>query len=198
PSRASISRHSDRLRCRPSPARAGRGNPPGPWSSAAAASAPCWSRGRACWSWPNRWGRASPPSVAPGPAATARPGSSLVPSATALHPPLHPIQAAACPVSAGRPRILFWTHDMREFFQKHGLPFLLIVAAFALAALLGDVLLHELGLAWIGRYLGIPGVLLIALSLVYSLRKRGRSAKGVTPALLRWHEWAAWLGSLLV
>lgn len=87
---------------------------------------------------------------------------------------------------------------MREFFQKHGLPFLLIVAAFALAALLGDVLLHELGLAWIGRYLGIPGVLLIALSLVYSLRKRGRSAKGVTPALLRWHEWAAWLGSLLV
>ena len=87
---------------------------------------------------------------------------------------------------------------MREFFQKHGLPFLLIVAAFALAALLGDVLLHELGLGWIGRYLGIPGVLLIALSLVYSLRKRGRSAKGATPALLRWHEWAAWLGSLLV
>lgn len=87
---------------------------------------------------------------------------------------------------------------MREFLQKHGLPFLLIVAAFALAALLGDVLLHALGLRWIGRYLGIPGVLLIALSLVYSLRKRERSAKGVSPALLRWHEWAAWLGSLLV
>lgn len=87
---------------------------------------------------------------------------------------------------------------MREFLQKHGLPFLLIVVAFALAALLGDVLLHGLGLGWIGRYLGIPGVLLIALSLMYSVRKRGRSAKGVSPALLRWHEWAAWLGSLLV
>lgn len=87
---------------------------------------------------------------------------------------------------------------MREFLRKHGLPFLLIIAAFAFAAMLGDAILHSLGLRWIGRYLGIPGVLLIALSLVYSLRKRGHGAKGVTPALLRWHEWAAWLGSLLV
>ena len=51
---------------------------------------------------------------------------------------------------------------------------------------------------WIGRYLGIPGTLLILGSLAYSLRKRKLIRSGQPGKLLRWHEYLAWLGSLLV
>jgi len=67
-----------------------------------------------------------------------------------------------------------------------------------LAALLVDVVLHAGDLAWIGRYLGIPGVLLIIGSFGYSLRKRKLVSAGKPVVLLRWHERLAWAGSLLV
>jgi hypothetical protein len=78
------------------------------------------------------------------------------------------------------------------------LPFTLALAALVGAALLLDALLHGLHLAWIGRYLGIPGVLLIVASFGYSLRKRGVIKTGSPVPLLRLHERMAWAGSLMV
>jgi len=77
-------------------------------------------------------------------------------------------------------------------------PFTLLVGGLALLTLCGDYLLHRYDMVWIGRYLGIPGVLLIILSLIYSLRKRKRFASGGVRAWLTWHEFAAWSGSLMV
>lgn len=78
------------------------------------------------------------------------------------------------------------------------LPFLLSLVALIGAALLVDAGLHLLDAVWVGRYLGIPGVLLILASFGHSLRKRGVIQSGNPVLLLRLHEWIAWAGSLLV
>lgn len=78
------------------------------------------------------------------------------------------------------------------------LPFVVSLGALAAAALLIDGALHLLGAVWIGRYLGIPGTLLIVGSFAYTLRKRKLIQLGQPAQLLRWHENLAWLGSLLV
>jgi hypothetical protein len=81
----------------------------------------------------------------------------------------------------------------REVLQFSGALCLL-----ALAALLVDLLLHRAGAVWVGRWLGIPGTLLIVASFAYSMRKRKWIRRGQPVVLLRWHEGLAWLGSLLV
>ena len=78
------------------------------------------------------------------------------------------------------------------------LPFFASLAALALAALAVDGVLHVFDLLWVGRWLGIPGTLLIIGSTVYSLRKRKVIALSQPARLLRWHEGLAWAGSLLV
>ncbi len=78
------------------------------------------------------------------------------------------------------------------------LPFFLRLAALLVATLLVDAGLHLIDAVWVGRYLGIPGVLLILASFGHSLRKRGVIKGGDPVFLLRLHEWAAWAGSLLV
>lgn len=78
------------------------------------------------------------------------------------------------------------------------LPFFLSLMALIAAALLVDAALHLLDAVWIGRYLGIPGVILILVSLGHSLRKRGVIKRGDPVRFLRLHEWLAWAGSLLV
>jgi hypothetical protein len=85
-----------------------------------------------------------------------------------------------------------------SLWRGHVLPFALLLGLLAAAALGGDYLLHRLNLVWVGRYLGIPGTLLIVGSLYYSLRKRQWVAAGDPKTLLKAHEFAAWLGSLLV
>jgi hypothetical protein len=70
--------------------------------------------------------------------------------------------------------------------------------ALAALALLIDAALHLLNIVWIGRWLGIPGTLLILASIAYSLRKRKLIQIGQPAQLLRWHEYLAWLGSLMV
>ncbi len=85
-----------------------------------------------------------------------------------------------------------------RLFRREVLPF---VAAFSLLAVLAlalDGVLHLLDLLWVGRWLGIPGTLLIIGSTAYSLRKRKLIQRGHPAKLLRWHELLAWLGSLLV
>jgi hypothetical protein len=87
---------------------------------------------------------------------------------------------------------------MLSLWRQHILPFTLLVALLAACTLAGDYLLHRLDLVWVGRYLGIPGTLLIIASFAYSLRKRKLIASGDPKRLLNLHEWGAWLGSLLV
>jgi hypothetical protein len=82
--------------------------------------------------------------------------------------------------------------------SREVMPFLAYLIALALATLLIDLLLHRLDLAWIGRWLGIPGTLLILGSFGYSMRKRKRITTGTPVGWLRAHEVLAWLGSLLV
>ncbi|WP_415178836.1 hypothetical protein [Parasphingorhabdus sp.] len=65
-------------------------------------------------------------------------------------------------------------------------------------ALLLDTLLHLGNMVWIGRYLGIPGILLILASARYSMRKHKLISSGKPGKLLIEHERLAWLGSLLV
>ncbi|MCX7381104.1 MAG: hypothetical protein NT133_06735 [Alphaproteobacteria bacterium] len=83
-------------------------------------------------------------------------------------------------------------------FNREVRPFLLILLALAVAAVIADVGLHLLDAVWVGRYLGIPGTLLILASTLYSLRKRKLIRMSTPATLLAWHEGLAWLGSLLV
>lgn len=78
------------------------------------------------------------------------------------------------------------------------LPFYASLLALVGAALLLDALLHLVGAAWIGRYLGIPGTILILVSARYSLRKHKIITSGSPAKLLNQHQWLAWTGSLLV
>jgi len=85
-----------------------------------------------------------------------------------------------------------------SLWRRQILPFFLVLGLLAIAALSGDFVLHQFNLVWIGRYLGIPGTLLIILSLIYSLRKRKVFTMGKPKTLLALHEFSAWLGSLFV
>lgn len=85
-----------------------------------------------------------------------------------------------------------------SLWRQHILPFAVLLGLLAGATLAGDYLLHRLNLVWVGRYLGIPGTLLIIGSLVYSLRKRKYITAGNPKTLLTLHEIGAWLGSLMV
>lgn len=85
-----------------------------------------------------------------------------------------------------------------SLWRRHILPFVLLLGLLASATLIGDYILHRMNLVWVGRYLGIPGTLLIAGSLVYSLRKRKHITSGNPKTLLNLHEAGTWLGSLMV
>ncbi|MFA7587148.1 MAG: hypothetical protein WCY11_13305 [Novosphingobium sp.] len=78
------------------------------------------------------------------------------------------------------------------------LPFYFRLVVLAAVTLFIDLILHLTDLVWIGRYLGIPGVILILLSFGHSLRKRGMIKSDNPIRLLRLHEWLAWIGSTLV
>jgi hypothetical protein len=86
----------------------------------------------------------------------------------------------------------------QSLWREHILPFAVLLGLLAAASVAGDYLLHRLNLVWIGRYLGIPGTILIIGSLIYSLRKRKHISSGNPKSLLRFHEFIAWLGSLMV
>lgn len=85
-----------------------------------------------------------------------------------------------------------------SLWRNQILPFTLLVTLLGVATVFGDYLLHRLDLVWVGRYLGIPGTLLIIGSLTYSLRKRKVIATGNVKSWLSMHEIGTWLGSLMV
>ncbi|MBP8182670.1 MAG: hypothetical protein KAX88_01045 [Rhodoferax sp.] len=86
----------------------------------------------------------------------------------------------------------------RSLWREHVLPFTVLLGLLAAATLAGDYLLHRLNLVWVGRYMGIPGTLLIIGSLYYSARKRKWVTNGDPKSLLKMHEFGTWLGSLMV
>ena len=86
----------------------------------------------------------------------------------------------------------------RSLWRQHILPFTLLLGLLAAATLIGDYVLHRFNLVWVGRYLGIPGTILIILSLYYSLRKRKYVNSGNPKTLLTLHEFGSWLGSLMI
>jgi len=85
-----------------------------------------------------------------------------------------------------------------SLWRQQVLPFTVLLGLLVAGALVGDYVLHRFNLVWIGRYLGIPGTILILGSLIYSLRKRKLIASGNPGTLLRFHEFCAWLGSMMV
>ena len=86
----------------------------------------------------------------------------------------------------------------KSLWGRHVLPFILLLGLLTAATLAGDYALHRLNLVWVGRYLGIPGTLLIIASMGYSMRKRKYITSGNPKTLLKLHEFGAWLGSLMV
>lgn len=86
----------------------------------------------------------------------------------------------------------------RSVYRVEVLPFVWGIGLLLAATALCDALLHALKLVAIGRWLGIPGALLIVASFAYSLRKRKLVTSGSPARLLELHEQLAWAGSLLV
>jgi len=86
----------------------------------------------------------------------------------------------------------------RSLISKEVIPFLLMFGTLILATIVSDALLHYFDLVWVGRYLGIPGTLLILVSLFYSMRKRKLVTFGKPKTLLMLHETLAWLGALMI
>ncbi len=85
-----------------------------------------------------------------------------------------------------------------SLWRQQVLPFSVLLGLLVAASLLGDFALHRFNLVWVGRYLGIPGTILIIGSFVYSLRKRKFITSGNPGTLLRLHEFCAWMGSVMV
>jgi hypothetical protein len=82
--------------------------------------------------------------------------------------------------------------------RKEVLPFLLMFGSLIGATVVIDALLHRFDLVWIGRYLGIPGTILILSSFFYSMRKRKLIRVGKPKVLLALHETLTWLGALMI
>jgi hypothetical protein len=53
---------------------------------------------------------------------------------------------------------------VNSVIRQEVLPLVLLFGALLIATAIADALLHTFGLVWIGRYLGIPGTILILLS----------------------------------
>ena len=86
----------------------------------------------------------------------------------------------------------------RSLVRKEVLPFLLLFGSLLLATIVVDALLHRFDLVWIGRWLGIPGTILILVSFLYSMRKRKVIGFGKPKTLLNLHETLTWLGGLMI
>ena len=86
----------------------------------------------------------------------------------------------------------------QSLFTEEVRPFLVQFSLLIVASFLGDAILHIFDLVWVGRYMGIPGTLLIVLSLLYSLRKRKIITLGPPKFYLALHETFTWLGCLMI
>ncbi|MBT4287485.1 MAG: hypothetical protein HOD92_09100 [Deltaproteobacteria bacterium] len=81
---------------------------------------------------------------------------------------------------------------------KDILPFICWFVLLIFSVVSIDYLLHQLNLVWIGKYLGIPGIFILAFSFIYSARKRRIIEVGSLKMLLSLHVYLAWIGTLLI
>ncbi len=86
----------------------------------------------------------------------------------------------------------------QSLIRKEVWPFLMMFGLLILATSITDALLHWFEMVWIGRWLGIPGTLLILLSFFYSMRKRKIIRFGRPKVLLVLHETLTWIGALMI
>jgi hypothetical protein len=86
----------------------------------------------------------------------------------------------------------------RSLIRKEVTPFLIMFGSLIVATMIIDALLHQFELVWIGRYLGIPGTILILLSFFYSMRKRKLIQFGKPKNMLILHETLTWMGALMI
>jgi len=86
----------------------------------------------------------------------------------------------------------------RSLVSKEILPFLGLFVGLVVATIISDYFLHQFDLIWIGRWLGIPGVLLILSSFLYSMRKRKVISFGKPATLLTLHETLTLIGALMI
>ena len=86
----------------------------------------------------------------------------------------------------------------KPLLVKYVFPFLQWYGLMILIAIGIDYILHQMGLVYIGRYLGYVGTFVIILSFIYSLRKRKIIQAGSPKKLLQLHEYLAWAGSILL
>jgi hypothetical protein len=86
----------------------------------------------------------------------------------------------------------------RSLIRREVLPFSVMFGSLILLTIIADAALHRFELIWIGRWLGIPGTILILLSFFYSLRKRRVISIGRPKTLLALHETLAWTGALMI
>ena len=90
-----------------------------------------------------------------------------------------------------------------ELFRKEILPFILWFLLLLILSRVSDELLHWSGLGWVGSYLAYPGVGLILLSFIYSVRKArwiplGWFDRISLKSYLAFHELTAWFGVYLI
>jgi len=100
---------------------------------------------------------------------------------------------------ASQPRMVKpLSHMKKSVIVKDILPFIcwFVLLLFSVAGL--DYLLHQLNLVWIGKYFGILGILILAVSFIYSARKRKLIETGSLKMLLSLHIYLAWIGTLLI
>ena len=86
----------------------------------------------------------------------------------------------------------------QPLFSKYVLPFFQWYALMIFLAIAIDYFLHRFHLVIVGRYLGLIGTLIIAVSFIYSLRKRKMIESGSPKQLLALHEYLAWIGSIML
>ena len=85
-----------------------------------------------------------------------------------------------------------------KFTIKKVLPFILLYLALIISAAVIHFYMHQSGLRWTLRYLGIAGTALVLISFLYSLRKRKVINFGKAKSFLNLHELFAWTGALLI
>lgn len=81
---------------------------------------------------------------------------------------------------------------------REALSDILLFVAMVLGALAVDAALHLLDRPDWGRMLGYIGTTLIVVSFAHSARKRKMIKTGPAPLFLRFHEFLAWVGALMV
>ena len=86
----------------------------------------------------------------------------------------------------------------KSLFNKEIAPFILMFGALIVFTIITDAFLHLVDMVWVGRWLGIPGTLLIVLSFTYSLRKRKLIHFSTSRKLLDLHEKLTLAGSFMI